>query len=188
MSGHNSYRLMHTASNHSSPLRRDRPQSLNLGHGQLIRKISDPETPRKTDYLEKDDVPMASLQDLPGAVAATKTASLAEQFSATSLEKLRRLKHKLHRALGSHDGTISLPTDDVETSPLVLATPLSANTPNCPSPTLAADLEESNSVNHYPEIRSRPLTPLVRQNAREMSPTPQITCKPQSSSDRETPV
>ncbi|XP_066960027.1 kinase D-interacting substrate of 220 kDa B isoform X4 [Macrobrachium rosenbergii] len=177
-----------SASNNSSPLKRDRPRSLNLGHETLIRKSSNPDSPQK-EHFDVEDIPQASLPDLPGAVAGMKTISLAEQFSANSLEKLRRLKHKLHRALGSHDGTVMVPADDAETSPLVLSTPpLSTTTPNCPSPSITPELEDPHAVNHYPEIRSRPLTPLVRQNARETSPTPQIICKPQLSSDRETPV
>ncbi|XP_068222822.1 kinase D-interacting substrate of 220 kDa B-like isoform X3 [Palaemon carinicauda] len=177
-----------SASNNSSPLKRDRPRSLNLGHDTLERKSSNPDSSKK-DQFDVEDIPQASLPDLPGAVAGMKTISLAEQFSAHSLEKLRRLKHKLHRALGSHDGTVMVPADDAETSPLVLATPpLSTTTPICPSTSTTPELEDPHAVNHYPEIRSRPLTPLVRQNARETSPTPQIICKPQLSSDRETPV
>nr|XP_045615687.1 kinase D-interacting substrate of 220 kDa B-like isoform X5 [Procambarus clarkii] len=174
-------------SNSSSPLRRDRPQSLNLGRGLLDRTASSPATPQ-ADQFPNDEVPLASLPDLPEALAGMKHVTLAEQFSSTSLEKLRRLKHKLHRALGSHDGALKDPSDDAETSPLVLATPpVSCTTPACSSPPLTPDLEHGHMINHCPDATSRPVTPLVRQDAFEASPNSLITFK-QPPADRETPV
>ncbi|XP_071550191.1 uncharacterized protein Arms isoform X4 [Panulirus ornatus] len=174
-------------SNSSSPLRRDRPQSLNLGRGYHDQTASSPATPQ-ADQLPNDEIPLASLPDLPEAVAGMKHVSLAEQFSSTSLEKLRRLKHKLHRALGSHDSSIRDPSDDAETSPLVLASPpLSSATPTCPSSVHTPDVEDSHPLNHCPDGYSRSITPLLRQDAIEASPTSLITSKP-SSVDRETPV
>ncbi|KAG7155950.1 hypothetical protein Hamer_G012096 [Homarus americanus] len=174
-------------SNSSSPLRRDRPQSLNLGGGIRDRTASSPVSPQ-TDQLLNDEVPLASLPDLPEAVAGMKHVSLAEQFSSTSLEKLRRIKHKLHRALGSHDGAIRDSSDDAETSPLVLATPpYSCTTPTHTPPTLTPDVENAHPLNHCMDTSSHPITPLLRQDALETSPTSQITCK-LPSVDRETPV
>lgn len=157
-----------------------------MGRGHLDRAASSPTTPL-TEQLPNDEIPVASLPDLPGAVAGVKQLSLTEQFSATSLEKLRRLKHKLHRALGSHDGATGDPSDDNETSPLVLATPLSNTTPTGPSSCFIPDIDGGQPLNHCSDSFSRPITPLLRQNAFETSPSSQITCK-SSPADRETPV
>ncbi|KAK8734968.1 hypothetical protein OTU49_005752 [Cherax quadricarinatus] len=174
-------------SNSSSPLRRDRPQSLNLGRGLRDRTASSPATPQADQY-SNDDVPLASLPDLPEALAAMKHVTLAEQFSSTSLEKLRRLKNKLHRALSSHDSTSREPSDEAETSPLVLATPpLTCTTPTHSSPSPTPLPDDTQLVNHCSNPTSRPITPLLRQDALEVSPTAHITFK-LPSADRETPV
>lgn len=178
----------------SSPLRRDRPHSLNLGGSD--RTSSSPATPqsdlpssafvRHNNDHPYHDQPLASLPDLPEALAAgMKHVSLAEQFSATSLEKVgRKLKHKLQRALGSHDsmgGGGRDGSDDAETSPLVLATPTLSHQ----SPT--DSYTPITTPNHCGDTYSRPGTPLLRQDASEASPSSQITIK-SSSADRETPV
>nr|XP_027230587.1 uncharacterized protein LOC113822248 [Penaeus vannamei] len=167
-----------SVSNNSSPLRRSRPQSLNLGRGLHDPDASSPDTPQQ-DNLKDGEIPQASLPDLPGAVAGMKHVTLAEQFSSNSMEKLRRLKYKLHRALGSHDGPLSFPSDDAETSPLVLATPTRPSPVTTPDPEVAC--QNANSI----ETSSRPLTPLLK-NAHDSSPG-RITCK-LPSADRETPV
>ncbi|KAK4298503.1 hypothetical protein Pmani_029159 [Petrolisthes manimaculis] len=178
----------------SSPLRRDRPHSLNLSSND--RTSSSPATPQSeltSAFLSQysndpyHDQPLASLPDLPEALAAgMKHMSLAEQFSATSLEKVgRKLKHKLQRALGSHDsmgGGGRECSEDAETSPLVLATPTLSHQ----SPTNS--FTSITTPNHCGgDAYSRPSTPLLRQDASEASPSSQITIK-SSPADRETPV
>ncbi|XP_063845071.1 kinase D-interacting substrate of 220 kDa B-like isoform X8 [Scylla paramamosain] len=127
-------RRQSSASATSSPLRKERPQSLVLEGTKLT--ASSPATPH-TDLPPSGTPSLISLPDVPEA--AVKHVSLTEQLSATSLEKLRRLKHRLHRALGSHEVVTRDSSEEAETSPLVLATPachlaLHAPLPSAPHP------------------------------------------------------
>ncbi|XP_045107816.1 uncharacterized protein LOC123502692 [Portunus trituberculatus] len=180
-------RRQSSASATSSPLRKERPQSLVLEGTKLT--ASSPATPH-TDLPPSGTPSLISLPDVPEA--AVKHVSLTEQLSATSLEKLRRLKHRLHRALGSHEVVTRDSSEEAETSPLVLATPPVTSPSTLPSPMLHTP-DSPNAMfnaNHFSQDPySRPHTPLLRQDALDPSPTmSQITIKSSSPSDRETPV
>ncbi|KAG0717265.1 hypothetical protein GWK47_054811 [Chionoecetes opilio] len=111
-----------TSSTTSSPLHtvvhRERPHSLVLEGTQ--HTASSPSSPN-TDLLPSGTPSLVSLPDI--IHEPVKHVSLTEQLSATSLDKLRRLKHRLHRALGSHEIITRDNSEEAETSPLVLATP-----------------------------------------------------------------
>ncbi|XP_050730432.1 kinase D-interacting substrate of 220 kDa B-like isoform X8 [Eriocheir sinensis] len=178
-----------SASTTSSPLhkQRERPQSLVLEGSKMT--ASSPATPH-TDLPPSGTPSLVSLPDVPEA--AIRQLSITEQLSATSLEKLRRLKHRLSRVLGSHEMVTRDSSEEAETSPLVLATPPASTPTTLPSP-FSHTPDSPNMVftsNHCAaDPYSRPLTPLLRQEAIDPSPTAsQITVKSSSPSDRETPV
>ncbi|XP_076046532.1 ankyrin repeat-rich membrane spanning isoform X4 [Oratosquilla oratoria] len=184
-------------SNSSSPLRRDRPQSLNLGRREHRKpRGSDSGGVRDVLYLEDggsspmDDIslqlelsqegPLSSLPDLPSAAASSiRHVSLTEQFSASSMEKLRRLKHKLHRALGHEHEHEDIHPD--ETSPLVLATPAGSS----PSRTPELNRRPPSSLTQNAHTNDTYVSPSSTQD----SPSNMVTTtRVAVGADRETPV
>ena len=135
-----------------------------------------------------DNMTLTSLPDIPTALDGAKHLSIAEQISATSLEKLRKLKYKLSRALTNSEGSSSYPqNDETETSPLVLASPANS------------DLKINRASNLQPSFGSELVTPTTQisdgRASRPLSPSSlsgsehsrTITSRPLSP-DKETPV
>ena len=131
-----------------------------------------------------------SLPDLPEAVADSvfRNPSLSDQFSASSIEKLRKLKTKLHRALGVPEGSsgggimgpggtilMDPSEDDTENSPLVIATPRDSLT-SLTSPCYTPDGERIRTLSRQERLTDSPYSPLI------------VTTQPTIPGDRETHV
>ena len=170
----------------------DRPQSLNLEHTNDLPSNpheDDLESPFSAKSINSsvDNVALASLPDLPSALDGARHITIAEQISATSLEKLRKLKYKLSRALSNNEGNNSYPqNEENETSPLVLSSPVGGETGNGSyQQAIPSDCELLSSGTQLSDERgSRPTSPASQAESDQSRTTLTRPLSP----DRETPV